>query len=189
MENKIKLKTNKLETIKHTIDEQVIEITPWVEASKAIYIIDECCKMAKNMIKDKNDDSVVLYSTMAQMNMLVAYFTTNLDLEDLDIEEIGKTNLFKWLAEDVMNYEMIKSSIIAGLNMLNCGVIIEQLSNVASIEDLSKAQNEIANYMKNEENSDKINKLIETMLANNPKLASTLNDSIVAGDKENGDKE
>ena len=51
------------------------------------------------------------------------------------------------------------------------------MSQIASSEDLSNAEEQIKGYMEGD-SSDKVKELIEIMLANNPALAKALNDSI-----------
>ena len=74
--------------------------------------------------------------------------------------------------------------------MIGNGLIIEQLGNIASLDDLQKAENQIEDYMHNDEYSDKIKGLIEVMLANNPKVADELEKTLEANgdDADNGDK-
>ena len=185
-----RIKLNFSETIhKVMLGEQEIEIKPWIEADEALYIISDVLEKTRQNILNKSDDHIVLYWAIAQMNMLIAQFATNIDLEDVDIESLGKTGIFKLLEENVTNYNMIKDMVIVGLEMLFNGLILDKLSDVASLDDLENANDKIEKYMTSNENSDKVKSLIEVMLANNPRLASELDKMNTPGDGKDGGNE
>jgi hypothetical protein len=100
---------------------------------------------------------------------------------------LGSAGIFNIVKEKVLNYDNIKSAVISVLGMIGDGLIISQLGNVASLDDLEKAQTQIDDYMNNKETSDKMKELIEVMLANNPKVADELEKTLggdTVGDKE-----
>ena len=119
--------------------------------------------------------------------MLMAYFATNIELDDIDISMLGATPIFRWLEQDVNNYTIIKDSVLAGLDMTFNGLVLEQVSNISSVEEIEKAQEDIMNLVTKTEQSNNLTKLIEVMLANNPKIADELGKTLVG--EANGTKE
>lgn len=177
MENKIKVDLKKKSDTTFKIGDNTVKIKTWLNTEEVAYIVDESCAYFKELVGEDNSDAVVLVSTLLKMDMLTVLLATNLDVEGLDANQIGATGLFDAIHNKLLNYNLIKDSVIAGMNMIGNGLIINQMSQIASIEDLSNAEEQIKGYMEGD-NSDKIKELIEVMLANNPMLANALNNSI-----------
>ena len=177
MENKIKIDLKKKSDATFKIGDNTIKIKSWLNTEEVAYIVDESCAYFKELIGEDNSDAVVLVSTLLKMDMLTVLLATNLDVEGLDANQIGATGLFDAIHSKLLNYNLIKDSVIAGMNMIGNGLIINQMSQIASIEDLSNAEEQIKGYMEGD-NSDKIKELIEVMLANNPMLANALNNAV-----------
>lgn len=177
MENKIKVDLKKKSDTTFKIGDNTVKIKTWLNTEEVAYIVDESCAYFKELVGEDNSDAVVLVSTLLKMDMLTVLLATNLDVEGLDANQIGATGLFDAIRNKLLNYNLIKDSVIAGMNMIGNGLIINQMSQIASIEDLSNAEEQIKGYMEGD-NSDKIKELIEVMLANNPMLANALNNSI-----------
>jgi hypothetical protein len=177
MENKIKIDLKKKSDSTFKIGDSTVKIKTWLNTEEVAYIVDESCAYFKELIGEDDSDAVILVSTLLKMEMLIVLLATNLDIEDLDANQIGETGLFDAIHSKLFNYGLIKDSVMAGMNMIGNGLIINQMSQIASIEDLSNAENQIKGYMEGE-NSDKIKELIEVMLANNPTLANALDKSI-----------
>ena len=188
---KIKIDWDKLKNesknATHELGDSTIIIDKWIEPQNALYIISNSLELAKKLIQDKSDDAVVLYSVIAHMNMLMAYFATNIELDDIDISMLGETPIFRWLEQDVNNYTIIKDSVLAGLDMTFNGLVLEQVSNISSVEEIEKAQEDIMSLVTKTEQSNNLTKLIEVMLANNPKIADELGKTIAG--EANGTKE
>lgn len=177
MENKIKVDLKKKSDTTFKIGDNTVKIKTWLNTEEVAYIVDESCAYFKELVGEDNSDAVVLVSTLLKMDMLTVLLATNLDVEGLDANQIGATGLFDAIRNKLLNYNLIKDSVIAGMNMIGNGLIISQMSQIASIEDLSNAEEQIKGYMEGD-NSDKIKELIEVMLANNPMLANALNNSV-----------
>lgn len=177
MENKIKVDLKKKSDTTFKIGDNTVKIKTWLNTEEVAYIVDESCAYFKELVGEDNSDAVVLVSTLLKMDMLTVLLATNLDVEGLDANQIGATGLFDAIRNKLLNYNLIKDSVIAGMNMIGNGLIINQMSQIASIEDLSNAEEQIKGYMEGD-NSDKIKELIEVMLANNPMLANALNNSV-----------
>ena len=189
MEERVKIRINKQADVVAKIGNTPVFIKRWLNIDEVAYIIDETCSYFKQLISDGQNDAVVLTSTFAKMDMLTAFLATNVDLTDLDADEVGSTGLFNLVRENLYNYDMIKNAVIVGTSMIGDSFIIEQMGNVASLDDLEKAQNQIEGFMNKDENSDKVKFLIEAMLANNPALANELDNLVAKGDVEDGIKE
>ena len=189
MSDKVKININKdlKEIVK--LGDVSVEIRRWLNIDEVAYIIDETCSYFKQLIGDGQNDAVVLTATFAKMDMLIALLATNVDLTDLDADEVGSSGLFNIVKANLYNYDMIKNAVVVGASMIGDSFIIEQMGNIASLDDLEKAQNQIEGFMNKEENSDKVKVLIETMLANNPALANELDNLSSKGDVANGVKE
>jgi hypothetical protein len=154
--------------------------------SKVAFIVDESCAYFKDLISQNQSDAIALSFTIAKMNMLIVALATNIDVEDVDADTIGEAGIFNIVKEKVLNYNSIKDAVIAGTNMVGNGLIIEQLGNIVSLDDLQKAETQIEGYMNNDEYSEKIKGLIEVMLANNPRIADELGKTLSSnGDDEN----
>lgn len=177
MENKIKVDLKKKSDTTFKIGDNTVKIKTWLNTEEVAYIVDESCAYFRELVGEDNSDAVVLVSTLLKMDMLTVLLATNLDVEGLDANQIGATGLFDAIRNKLLNYNLIKDSVIAGMNMIGNGLIINQMSQIASIEDLSDAEEQIKGYMESD-SSDKVKELIEIMLANNPALAKALNDSI-----------
>lgn len=177
MENKIKVDLKKKSDTTFKIGDNTVKIKTWLNTEEVAYIVDESCAYFRELVGEDNSDAVVLVSTLLKMDMLTVLLATNLDVEGLDANQIGATGLFDAVRNKLLNYNLIKDSVIAGMNMIGNGLIINQMSQIASIEDLSDAEEQIKGYMESD-SSDKVKELIEIMLANNPALAKALNDSI-----------
>lgn len=177
MENKIKVDLKKKSDTTFKIGDNTVKIKTWLNTEEVAYIVDESCAYFKELIGEDNSDAVILVSTLLKMDMLTVLLATNLDVEGLDANQIGATGLFDAIRNKLLNYNLIKDSVIAGMNMIGNGLIINQMSQIASIEDLSDAEEQIKGYMEGD-SSDKVKELIEIMLANNPALAKALNNSI-----------
>lgn len=189
MEEKIKIDFKKKAIGSFKVGEQTIKVKPWLDIKEAAFIVDESCSYFKDLISQNQSDAIATSLAFAKMNLLITALATNLDLEDIDADVVGSAGIFNIMEEKVMNYNIIKDSVLSGMNMIGNGLIIDQLSNIASLDDLEKAQNQISDYMQNNEYSDKVKGLIEVMLANNPKVANELEKLTISGDENNdGDK-
>ena len=180
---KIKI-TNVIPEHKVMLGEQEITIKPYLSTTEIVYIVDDTCQKAKELIEEKSDDSVVLCSALSNMNMLITYFVTNIDVEDLEIEDITKMGVLSLLRQYVENYDLVRDILISGLSMMFNGLILDKLSNIASLEDLESAEKNISNYMNDDKNSANLSKLVEVMLANNPAIAKAINGEMKDGNKE-----
>ena len=190
MEEKVKIdfKNKALTNVK--IGDASIKIKPWLNMNEIVFIADESCAYFKDLISQNQGDAIALSFTLAKMKMLIVALATNLDIDDVEADTLGASGIFNIIEEKVLNYNMIKDIVLAGINMIGNGLIIEQLSHIASLDDLEKAQDKIDGYMQNDEYSDKVKGLIEVMLANNPMVAKELNGMISSGDdNKNGNKE
>ena len=190
MEDKIKVDFKAKSNTSVKIGDSSIKIKPWLNMNEVVFIADESCAYFKDLIAQNQGDAIALAFTIAKMNMLIVALATNLDIEDIEADVLGAAGIFNIIEEKVLNYNMIKDIVIAGTHMIGNGLIIEQLGNIASLDDLQKAENQIEDYMHNDEYSDKIKGLIEVMLANNPKVADELEKTLEANgdDADNGDK-
>lgn len=187
IEDRVKIDVKKKQTSTVKIGDVSIKIKPWISLAEAVYIVDESCFYGKQLIDEKQSDATVLVSALTKMDMLITLLATNIDMDDLDADDLGSAGIFNIVREKVLNYDNIKSAVISVLGMIGDGLIISQLGNVASIDDLEKAQGQIDDYMNNKETSDKMKELIEVMLANNPKVADELEKTLggdTVGDKE-----
>lgn len=187
MEDKIKIDFKKKSISNVKIGEQTIKIKPWLSLGEMVYIVENVCNYGKELILAGKSDAVVLISALAKMEMLITALSTNIDMDDIEADELGEAGVFNIIREKVLNYDLIKTAIISGLGMLGDGLIIQQLGNIASIDDLEKAQEKIDTYMHDETKSEQVKQLIEIMLANNPKVANELDKTIPSGDDDNGD--
>lgn len=187
MEDKIKIDFKKKSISNVKIGEQTIKIKPWLSLGEMVYIVENVCDYGKELILAGKSDAVVLISALAKMEMLITALSTNIDMNDIEADELGEAGVFNIIREKVLNYDLIKTAIISGLGMLGDGLIIQQLGNIASIDDLEKAQEKIDTYMHDETKSEQVKQLIEIMLANNPKVANELDKAIPSGDDDNGD--
>jgi hypothetical protein len=189
MEEKIKVEFKKKSYGSFKIGDSVVKIKHWLSLQEVTFIVDECCSYFKELISQGQSDAIAIVYTFAKMDMLITLLATNLDLDDIDADVLGEAGVFNFIQEKVLNYNEIKSAIVIGSNMIGDGMIIEQLSNIASLDDLENAQSKISDYMNNDEYSDKVKGLIEVMLANNPKVASELEKVVSNGDDVNGGNE
>lgn len=190
MEEKVKIEFDDMEYENFQIGDKTIKIRPWLSLGEMVYIVETVCTYGKELILNGKSDAIVLVSALVKMEMLITALATNIDMEDVEADKLGEAGIFRFVKEKVLNYDLIKTSIIAGLGMLGDGLIIKQLGNIASLDDLEKAQEKIDGYMKDENNSEKVKSLIEIMLANNPAVAKEINNLVPTGDDgDNGDKE
>lgn len=189
IEDRIKVDLKKKQMSNVKIGDVSIKIKPWLDLAEVVYIVDESCFYGKQLIDEKQSDATVIVSALTKMDMLIVLLATNIDMEDLDADTLGSAGIFDIVREKVLNYENIKSSVLSVLNMVGDGLVISQLGNVASLDDLEKAQEQIDGYMKNGETSDKMKELIEIMLANNPKVADELDKIISNGDDDKNGNE
>ena len=88
------------------------------------------------------------------------------------------------LRQYVENYDFVRDILISGLSMMFNGLILDKLSNIASLEDLESTEKNISNYMNDDKNSANLSKLVEVMLANNPAIAKAINGEMKDGNKE-----
>lgn len=187
MEEKIKVNFKEKPYGSFKIGDNTIKVKQWLNISEVAYIINETCSYYKDLIAQNQSDAVVLVATISKMNMLIVALATNLDLENIEADTLGGAGIFNIMQEKILNYNMIRDLVISGMSMIGDGLIIGQLGNIASIDDLEKAQNQISDYMQNDEYSEKVKGLIEVMLANNPKVANELENMITTGDDNSGD--
>ena len=188
IEDRVKIDLKKKQTSTVKIGDVSIKVKPWISLAEAVYIVDESCFYGKQLIEEKQSDATVVLSTLTKMDMLITLLATNIDMDDLDADFLGSAGIFAIVKEKVLNYDNIKDSVLSVLSMIGDGLVISQLGNIASIDDLEKAQEQIDGYMKNGETSDKMKELIEVMLANNPRVADELNDVLKDGEQD-GHKE
>ena len=189
MDEKIKIDFKKKAIGNFKVGDQTVKVKPWLEMGEVAYIIDETCIYFKDLIAQNQSDAIVLVSTLAKMNMLITALATNIDLNDVEADVVGQSGIFNIIQEKVLNYNLIKDAVLSGMSMIGDGLIIGQLGNIASLDDLEKAQNQISDYMQNDEYSEKVKGLIEVMLANNPKVANELEKLTISGDDSNGGNE
>ena len=190
MEEKIKIDFKKKGYGSFKIGDKTIKVKPWLSLGEMVYVIETVCDYSKELILNGKSDAIVLISALIKMEMLITALATNIDMEEIEADDLGEAGIFNVVKEKVLNYDLIKTSVIAGLGMLGDGLIIKQLGNIASLDDLEKAQEKIDSYMNDENKSEQVKNLIEIMLANNPTVAKELNNLIPSGeDNKNGDKE
>lgn len=188
IEDRVKIDLKKKQVSNVKVGDVSIKVKPWLDLAEVVYIVDESCFYGKQLIDEKQSDATVTVSTLTKMNMLITLLATNIDMDDLDADVLGSAGIFNIIKEKVLNYEDIKSCVLSVLGMIGDGLVITQMGNIASLDDLEKAQEHLDDYMNSGETSDKMKELIEIMLANNPKVAEELNGVIKVGEQD-GNKE
>ena len=189
MDNKIKLNLKKKAVCTAKIGDTSIKIKPWLTLAEVVYIVEQVCNYGKDLISNGQSDAMVLVSVLAKMELYITALATNIDVDNVEADDLGQAGIFSIIKDKVLNYELIKTAILGGLGMIGDGFIIGQLGNIASLDDLEKAQEKIDNYMKDDTKSEQIKNLVEVMLANNPTVANELNNMMASGDeKHDGDE-
>lgn len=185
MEDKIKIELKKKPTSAFKIGDTTIKIIPWLESKYIAFVIGETLKTFKKSIEAGDNDETALTVSLLTMEMLLAEVATNLDITDLSADDIGATGLFNAIHEKLLNYDTIKSAVLAGMDMVGDGLIANALEKNAPEKSLEEMKEMLEDY----KTSEKIQGLIETMLANNPYLAKELEKTLTPSGEENGNQE
>lgn len=185
MEDKIKIELKKKPTSAFKIGDTTIKIIPWLESKYIAFVIGETLKTFKKSIEAGDNDETTLTVSLLTMEMLLAEVATNLDITDLSADDIGATGLFNAIHEKLLNYDTIKSAVLAGMDMVGDGLIANALEKNAPEKSLEEMKEMLEDY----KTSEKIQGLIETMLANNPYLAKELEKTLTPSGEENGNQE
>ena len=186
MEDKIKIELKKKPTSAFKIGDTTIKIIPWLESKYIAFVIGETLKTFKKSIEAGDNDETTLTVSLLTMEMLLVEVATNLDITDLSADDIGATGLFNAIHEKLLNYDTIKSAVLAGMDMVGDGLIANALEKNAPEKSLEEMK---VNILIDAETSEKIQGLIETMLANNPYLAKELEKTLTPSGEENGNQE
>ena len=115
MEDKIKIELKKKPTSAFKIGDTTIKIIPWLESKYIAFVIGETLKTFKKSIEAGDNDETTLTVSLLTMEMLLAEVATNLDITDLSADDIGATGLFNAIHEKLLNYDTIKSAVLAVL--------------------------------------------------------------------------
>lgn len=185
MEDKIKIELKKKPTSAFKIGDTAIKILPWLESKYIAFVIGETLKTFKKSIEAGDNDETTLTVSLLTMEMLLVEVATNLDITDLSADDIGATGLFNAIHEKLLNYDTIKSAVLAGMDMVGDGLIANALEKNAPEKSLEEMKEMLEDY----KTSEKIQGLIETMLANNPYLAKELEKTLTPSGEENGNQE
>lgn len=185
MEDKIKIELKKKPTSAFKIGDTTIKIIPWLESKYIAFVIGETLKTFKKSIEAGDNDETTLTVSLLTMEMLLVDVATNLDITDLSADDIGATGLFNAIHEKLLNYDTIKSAVLAGMDMVGDGLIANALEKNAPEKSLEEMKEMLEDY----KTSEKIQGLIETMLANNPYLAKELEKTLTPSGEENGNQE
>lgn len=185
MEDKIKIELKKKPTSAFKIGDTTIKIIPWLESKYIAFVIGETLKTFKKSIEAGDNDETTLTVSLLTMEMLLVEVATNLDITDLSADDIGATGLFNAIHEKLLNYDTIKSAVLAGMDMVGDGLIANALEKNAPEKSLEEMKEMLEDY----KTSEKIQGLIETMLANNPYLAKELEKTLTPSGEENGNQE
>ena len=185
MEDKIKIELKKKPTSAFKIGDTTIKIIPWLESKYIAFVIGKTLKTFKKSIEAGDNDETTLTVSLLTMEMLLVEVATNLDITDLSADDIGATGLFNAIHEKLLNYDTIKSAVLAGMDMVGDGLIANALEKNAPEKSLEEMKEMLEDY----KTSEKIQGLIETMLANNPYLAKELEKTLTPSGEENGNQE
>ena len=168
-EKKIKLNVEKVENVvEKEIYGQKFKFNKYLDQSSCEFVVKQCVEAFIKKNNEEMDYITAMNSTLQTMNICLCYLTTNIEIDDVAYEDLYIMGVFKTIEETLINYQEIKSIVIACIGLMFNYVVYGALIKLPTTKDMADNLNNIKEFFKS--NPEKAKEFANIIVANHPEL-------------------